>query len=61
MLDGVFADCCAATSVGHGSRLSGVCVSHCDLLIKGGEVIDLGTAHSVVLIVAFFADFLGRP
>ena len=56
MLDGVFADCCAATCVGHGSRLSGVCVSHCDLLIKGGEVIDLGAAHSVVLIVAFFAD-----
>lgn len=56
MLDGVFADCCAATSVGHGSMGSGVCVPHIALLIKDGEVIDLGAAHSVVLIVAFFAD-----
>ena len=56
MLGAVFADCWAATCVGHGSRLSGVCVSHCDLLIKSGEVIDLGAAHSVVLIVAFFVD-----
>ncbi len=61
MLDGVFADCCAATSVGHGSMGSGVCVPHISLLIKNVEVIDLCTAHNVVLIVAFFADFLGRP
>ncbi len=56
MLDGVFADCCAATSVGHGSMGSGACVPHIALLIKDGEVIDLGTAHNVVLIVQFFAD-----
>ena len=56
MLHGVFADCCAATSVGHWSMGSGVCVPHIALLIKDGEVIDLGAAHSVVLIVAFFAD-----
>ena len=29
---------------------------HIALLIKDGEVIDLCTAHNVVLIVAFFAD-----
>ena len=56
MLDGVFADCCAATSVGHGSMGSGVCVPHIALLIKDGEVIVLGTAHTVVLILQFFAD-----
>ena len=61
MLDGGFVGCCAATSVGHGSMGSGACVPHIALLIKDGEVIDLGTAHNVVLIVAFFADFLGRP
>ena len=29
---------------------------HIALLIKDGEVIDLGTAQNVVLIVQFFAD-----
>ena len=48
MLHGVFADCCAATSVGHWSMGSGVCVPHIALLIKDGEVVDLCTAHNVV-------------